>query len=195
MSAPATPSRRGYAIALLLLALGGVVLLIAYGLTWADTQVPLLAGSNDALQQRDFTGRDLLPGAAISGWVALAATAGIIATRSWGRIVVAVIALLAGLMGAGAAIAFAVRSSEVVSGALAGLAGGAPVAPVQVHPAWLLALIGGLLVVAAAVTTVLHGRSWPSLGARYERPPGDRPAANAWDALDKGQDPTDDLVE
>jgi len=182
-------------MALVLLAAGGAVLLIAYGLTWAVTEVPLLAGSNDALQERALTGRDLLPGAAMCGWVALAATAGIVATRSWGRVIVAVIALLAGLVGAVAAVAFAIGSTDMVTAAVGATATGVPFAPVQVRPAWALASAGGLLVALAAAATVLRGRSWPALGARYERSAGDRPATNAWDALDKGQDPTDDLVE
>jgi uncharacterized membrane protein (TIGR02234 family) len=70
---------------------------------------------------------------------------------------------------------------------------------VHVARTWpVLALLAGALGVAAGVTTVLRGRGWPGMGRRYERdaaavlPPRtdeDRAQA-AWQALDRGEDPT-----
>jgi hypothetical protein len=84
--------------------------------------------------------------------------------------------------------------------ALPGLGGPRDTAvAVHVAPTWpVLALLAGVLGVAAGVGTVLRGRGWPGMGRRYERdaaavlPPAtdeDRAQA-AWQALDRGEDPT-----
>ncbi len=177
-------------MSLLLLAGGGVLLLVAYGLTWATADVPLIDGAADTMRTQQFSGRDLVPAAAMSGWIALAAVAGIVATRSWGRRIVGLLALVAGLVGATAGIAFAVAPGRFVDGA--GVSGQALV---QVGLGWLLAVIAGLAVAGAAALTVLRGRQWPAMGVRYERRPATARVTSDWDALDLGQDPTDDLVE
>ncbi|MFC0504555.1 Trp biosynthesis-associated membrane protein [Micromonospora costi] len=68
-----------------------------------------------------------------------------------------------------------------------------------------LSLVGGLLAAGGGALTALRGRRWPAMGARYERPvrkaapPAAPPAGGpvtgrrtteAWDALDRGEDPT-----
>ncbi|MEV1330194.1 Trp biosynthesis-associated membrane protein [Micromonospora costi] len=67
-----------------------------------------------------------------------------------------------------------------------------------------LSLVGGLLAAGGGALTALRGRTWPAMGARYERPvrntapPAAPPAGpvtgrrttEAWDALDRGEDPT-----
>ncbi|MEU0548089.1 Trp biosynthesis-associated membrane protein [Micromonospora sp. NPDC005979] len=70
-----------------------------------------------------------------------------------------------------------------------------------------LCLVGGLLVAVAGGWTAVRGGGWPAMGARYERPtrtvtesrpttaatPGPmagRRTTEAWDALDRGEDPT-----
>jgi uncharacterized membrane protein (TIGR02234 family) len=78
------------------------------------------------------------------------------------------------------------------------------------HSAWpWLAALGGVLVVAAGVLTVLRGAAWPGMSARYDAPAGKRSAAgprraaaaasapagqptpaDLWKALDRGEDPT-----
>ena len=77
----------------------------------------------------------------------------------------------------------------------------------EVSAAWpALALVAGLLAVAAGLLTVLRGRTWPGMGRRYERPataaaaPARRQAdedraLDAWRALDRGEDPTDETTE
>lgn len=68
-----------------------------------------------------------------------------------------------------------------------------------------LCLVGGLLTGAGGALTALRGAGWPAMGARYDRParrvatePGPaaagpvtgRRTTEAWDALDRGEDPT-----
>jgi hypothetical protein len=59
---------------------------------------------------------------------------------------------------------------------------------------WVLTLIGGLLATVAGAVTVLRGNRWAGLGARYDAPSmpprATDPAADAWAALDRGEDPT-----
>jgi len=188
-------ARRAYGSALALLAGGGLLLLVGYSMRWASVDVPLLTGSDDAVRTVDFSGMDLLPAAAVSGWVALAATAGVLATRSWGRTVVAVLALLAGTAGLAGAVWFAVARSGLVDSAAHALVNAGDAAASQPGLGWLVAASGGVLVLVASVWTVVAGSTWPAMGARYERTAADRPAISTWDAQDLGQDPTDDLVE
>ncbi len=187
--------RRAYAGALLLLALGGLVLLVSFGLTWATAQVPLLTGSDEAVQGQDLAGQDLFPGASMSAWVALAATAGVLATRSWGRLVVAVIAALAGLVAVLASGVFASRPATMVDDVVSSQVGTQVSVASTSTLGWLPALVGGLAVVAAGIWIAARGRRWPAMGGRYERPSPHVASRSAWDLQDTGRDPTDDLVE
>lgn len=102
-------------------------------------------------------------------WLAVAALVGVIATRSWGRALVAVVLGLAGL-----------------AGVIAGLSA-APVSAVGV--------VGGALVVIGSAWTLVKGRQWPVMGARYESTAKRRPTAlSDWDAQDRGIDPTADDI-
>lgn len=190
-----TLSRRAYAGALVLLAAGGLVLLFAFGLTWATVEIPVIAGAGDAMRQQAFSGRDLHPGAAMAGWVALAAVAGIVATRSWGRTVVAVLAGLAGLLAVVVSVVHAVSPSRAVDDAVAQLVGPGSDAVAVSTAGWVVGALGGAVVLVAAGWTAARGRAWPTLGARYERRPRGGHSVNPWDAQDLGRDPTDDLVE
>mgnify|MGYP000903385604 CR=1 FL=1 len=178
-------ARRAYSMALVALAVGGIGLVVAYGLTWATAQVPLLAGADGVGRQVDVTGRDVVPLAAAGGWLAVASVAGVIATRGAARRVVAVVAVVAGLAGVAGALVFAGRSSamvvEVHDGADA----------VSATPAWLLAVAAGALVVAAGAWTFARGAGWAVLSARYERRP-QKADVSPWQAQDLGLDPTDD---
>jgi hypothetical protein len=122
--------------------------------------------------------REALAGCAAAGallWLAgeqawpLAAGAGIVgilATRTWGRVPVGV--ALAGCgVGAGAA-------GLGLDGALRTVT----------------ALLGAALLVATGVLIALRGRGWRGLGARYDAPSKPRTDADAWAALDRGEDPT-----
>jgi hypothetical protein len=54
----------------------------------------------------------------------------------------------------------------------------------------LLCTVGGVLVAAAGVFTVVRGSRWPGMGSRYERRGTPREDVPLWDALDRGDDPT-----
>ena len=107
--------------------------------------------------------------------VALAGAGGLIATRGVARLVVGVLLALAGV-------------AELIL--LAGHLGSG----------WaVLGLAGALLVAGGGAATLWHGGRWPAMGGRYTRaasgsaeatgPPAGETAM--WDALDRGEDPTD----
>jgi hypothetical protein len=122
-------------------------------------------------------------GASLYGWlpalglVALAGAAALPATRRAGRRTVAAVLMLCGAgISAGAAVAIA-----------GGASAGWPV----------LCALGGLVVTGTGGFTAVRGRTWPSMGSRYERRRTGEPVrqdarndASLWDAIDRGEDPT-----
>ena len=104
-------------------------------------------------------------------WLALAVVLGVVATRGWGRTVV------------GALIAAAGLASMVMC-----LLGSIPGSP-------LLGAVSGALLALGGAWTAVAGRSWPAMGARYDagRPASRRARSlSAWEAQDRGIDPTED---
>lgn len=191
---------RSYAGSLIALLVGAAAILVSFGLTWAVVVVPVFAGPVHGTMntEQTLTGRDLAPLGAASGWLALAGVAGLLATRSWGRRLVGALVALAGAAAGVISLTFGLTRTAFIDAALA--ARGAE-APTSVTPTlwWILGAIGGLAVLVAGGTAVALGPSWPRFSRRYERDSGDsraRPDAPvgglaAWDALDRGEDPTD----
>lgn len=163
--------RRIFGFTLLLLGLGAFALLISLSKEWAVEPAALLEGVTPSRAQ-SISGTTAAPAAAAAAWIGFAAIAGVIATRSWGRIIVGVIVTLAALAG-----------GYAVLGAWAG--------------AWsVVAMLGLVALLVAGLSAVVWGRGWPQLGRRYERKaaePGVEVAPTPlsdWEALDRGEDPT-----
>lgn len=165
----------------------GALALVAGGQTWVETTVerqPPLPPVVDVL-----SGSDAAPLVPATGLVLLAAAVALLAVRSAGRVVVGLLMAVAGGVLGWSGIR-----------ALAGDQGRGE-GTTEITAAWpLLAVGAGLLGVAAGLVVVLRGRAWPDPGRRYERAPEqavpDRPhsdddrAQAAWQALDRGEDPT-----
>jgi hypothetical protein len=102
---------------------------------------------------------------------------------------------LAALAGGGALLATRAAVRTAVGGLLvlcgAGIVLGAAYAVArEAQPFWpIAAALGGLAVFDAGWLTVRRGRSWPALGARFERAAG-TDTTTLWDDLDRGRDPT-----
>jgi hypothetical protein len=183
-------SRGGLAASVLACVAGALLALLAVTRTWAvevQAQSPPLPDLEVA-----HNGTAEAPWLSALALVALAGAGALLAARGGLRTVVGVVVVLAGL--------------GIVAGGGYGLAG----VP-AVRPLWpVLCLPAGLLAAAGGVLAVLRGRTWPAMGARYERP---RPAPAAlpvgdptedqvqrigpspsdvamWDALDRGEDPS-----
>jgi uncharacterized membrane protein (TIGR02234 family) len=197
-------ARREYAVALGALAVGAVLALLALQPVWLRGTAPSAAGSRVPV---DLTGRELAGWAWGLGLVALAGVVGVVATRGAWRRVVGVVVAAAGIGLTVSAVAAALDPAARARAALTGtlgpdVAAGAAVGSLAPW-CWLLAL-GGVLVAAAGLVTVLHGGRWPVMASRYERTAaaaataGSEPGptatptrpSDAWAALDRGEDPT-----
>jgi len=174
-----TTARRSLATGLGAIALGAGAALLAGSRTWEETSVPRPSPLPPATVVH--TGNALLPWLPALALVGLAGAGAILATRGAARRVVGVIIAIAGI---GVVVA-AVRGFGYTAG-------------------WaLLALVGGLAIVAGGIEAVRKGATWPATGARYDRaapdageggkPAKDRPVTEVtmWDDLDRGIDPTE----
>jgi uncharacterized membrane protein (TIGR02234 family) len=200
----APEKRRGSAgrelgLVVVLCALGGGLVLGAVGQTWLRVTAERRSPLTDVTL--DLSGKTLEPLVAGLGVVGLAGVVGLLATRRWGRLVVAAVIALSGLLVTvsaltrlGAPGTAAVQDLLDESGRAGGLAADGAVTAVA-HPAWpLLAALGGLLLALGGLATLIRSRRWPTMSARYETPAAraDRPRTDAavWDALSRGDDPT-----
>lgn len=185
---------------LVALLVGAVAVLVAFGMTWATVVAPVFGGPVHGNMNTEIalSGRELAPGGSAAGWVALAGVAGLIATRAWGRRLVGAIVGLAGGVAGVTSLTFGLTGSAFVDAAVAAR-GAQP--PLSVTPTlwWILGAVGGLLILVGGLVAVLRGPSWPGLSGRYERDgnvvgtetAGPISSLAAWDALDRGEDPTD----
>ena len=119
------------------------------------------------------TGEQIVPQVRALALVALAGVVAVLAARGWARAAVGIALTLGG-------VAIVVSAAGEV-GAVA-------------TPAWPVVTAGaGLCVLGAGLLTAVRARSWPTLGARYDAPAAPRSATtgDTWDAIDRGEDPTD----
>ncbi len=188
--APAARARRELTYAVLLCLAGAGLALWASTRTWAvelatrPTPLPPVRAAR--------TGAGLLPWLPALAVVGLAGGGAVLATRGLPRRLVGVL-----LLALGAAVA--------VGGGY-GLVAAFDGTVSRQWPAF--CLVGGLLAALGGGLVALRGAGWPAMGARYERPgrraAGPAPAeaaagpvtgrrtTEAWDALDRGEDPTAD---
>ncbi|BCY06670.1 Trp biosynthesis-associated membrane protein [Actinoplanes sp. L3-i22] len=179
-------SRRSHAAAVLACLAGAGLTLFAVTRTWSMT-VEHRTGLSDLTTVR--TGADEQPWLIGLAVVGLAGAGALLATKGLARRVLGGVLLLAGLgVAAGGVLARA--------GLDAGEAGaGAAFWPVA-------CVLGGVAVAAGGFLAARHGHRWAAMSSRYERTPATaavrresselEPADNraAWDALDRGDDPT-----
>jgi uncharacterized membrane protein (TIGR02234 family) len=180
--------RRELVIGLSLLVAGGVMGLVAMNLSWGEAYL----GDGTTLPVR---GRDVAPLYLAPPLFALAASVAVVATRRAGRLLIGVTLAVMAIVGASlsivAGIAMADRIRDWAPDAgyqTAGAAGGS--SNMMWYP------VACAVILLAGVFIAVLGPKWPSLGARYDRTPATGPlrrnptARDAWDALDRGDDPT-----
>jgi uncharacterized membrane protein (TIGR02234 family) len=187
-----TADRRSYVRALAALAGGGGLALAAAQATWVTSPAAGVGFSTS------FTGSDLAPAVVACALVSIAGAVAVIATRGLVRRLLGVLlAVVSMVLVVGPARVLA-DPSGAARQSLARVAVGAADAAGPATTAWwwcALAAVGGAAVFVGSVSTLLHGRSWPVMAARYEAPAGGRGTAttpDAWAQLDRGQDPTVD---
>jgi uncharacterized membrane protein (TIGR02234 family) len=201
-------SRRELQLAVLLCLLGSALVLFALGQSWYSFE----AGQRITIDavRTSYAGSTLAPGAEALGYVGLAGVVALAATRRWGRLLVGLLVLAAGIgvvivvsraLGHGIAEQGLQQALPTAScptgqgGCSRGVAGFTP-AQARTQAAWAwLTLAGGVLVALSGVLVTVRGRRWAALSSSYE-PPSARasepPATDkgVWDALDRGEDPT-----
>ncbi len=186
--------RRELTAAVLGSAVAGGLALLAGGQTWATLTAVRPAPLPPVTEP--LTGSAHAPLVPAAGLVLLAAAVALLAVRGAGRVAVGVLMALGGVVLAvagGRALAGGLEDAATAGGGN-GLTAVAPVWPALTALAGLLGLLVGLLVVA-------RGGGWPGMSRRYERtaatpraapaPRTDEERAQlAWNALDRGEDPT-----
>ena len=190
--------RKEAAAALVGCLLGATLTLFAASRPWADGQA--VQGSLRA--PLEVSGGSLAPAVPALALAALAGALAALASRGMVRVGVGIAVLLCGIgvvvfsvLGLDpSASTLANRAGDALGSAAATADGGATGWP------W-LAVAGGLLIAGAGAGAAWHGRSWPAMSARYEKPvSGETPvrertsdgdgALEQWRAMDRGDDPT-----
>ncbi|MEU4567303.1 Trp biosynthesis-associated membrane protein [Micromonospora sp. NPDC023956] len=182
--------RRELTFAVLLCLAGAGLAVWAATRPWAVEVTPRPVPLPALREER--SGATLLPWLPALAVVALAGAGAVLATRGGLRRAVGLVILV---LGAAVAVGGGYALTAGFGGAVS-----------RQWPA--LCLLGGLLAAAGGAWTALRGAAWPAMGARYERPDHgggatspDAPEATgaaaptrgtaaAWDALDRGEDPT-----
>ncbi len=167
-----------------------------------------VAVAGRAEQVVEFTGAQVRPSLGGVALVALAGVAGVVATGGAVRRIVGGLLAAAGLAVGGAGLLGLLTSPFASDGPAASLPTPPPgvtldalrYQPTDTTPAPLLAVLGGLLLVAVGVLVLVREARLPRFGARYAtgrvgsggaRPPPTDPDRAAWEELDAGLDPTD----
>jgi len=182
--------RRSLGISIVAIAIAGLLVLLSSGRVWARSSVAALTGGGRV--SLSATGHQVAPSLPALAYALLALAVAVLAARGLLRRVVGLVVVLIGAITIGVAATAPGQASQALEHREVGAAG--LVVHASANGWWVLALVGGILATAAGALTVIRGDRWAALGARYDAPtapprPTD-PAAEAWAALDRGEDPT-----
>lgn len=165
---------------------GAIVTSLAAAAPWGHlgtSPPPPLPPSTTSVQ-----GLDVAPGIRVLALVAVAAAVAALAVRGWGRRVIGLVILGCGV---GIVVQAVERKGAAALTELLVSSG-----PVVVDPTlwpWAAAL-GGVLVCASGLLVVLRGPTWSAMSSDYQPPAAREPDPvshkGAWDAMDRGEDPT-----
>ncbi|WP_448608013.1 Trp biosynthesis-associated membrane protein [Geodermatophilus sp. URMC 60] len=196
--------RREMAAAVVGLAAAGALAVSTGGQTWLTATAGRPAPLPPVTEQ--LTGSALAPLVPAGGLVLLAAAVALVAVRGAGRVLVGLLAAVAGGVLGWSGLRTLGTDGDAAAAGVVGSGTPGSTLTTEVSAAWpALALVAGLLAVAAGLLTVLRGRTWPGMGRRYERTAAapaaarrrtdDDRALDAWRALDRGEDPTEGTTE
>jgi uncharacterized membrane protein (TIGR02234 family) len=197
-----TPARRTAVWVLLLL--GGATLAAAAP-TWSTTTG---ATALDPVVEVAVSGTTAAPGVGAAALVLVASALALGLVGRAGRWVVLAVAALSGAVTTAAALAVALDPGPSARSAVAEATGVTELtAPVSLTPAPWVAAVLGVVTVVAVVWVAVGSRGWQRVSTRHERDagapapasgaPGDARTPDglddhdAWDALSRGEDPTD----
>jgi uncharacterized membrane protein (TIGR02234 family) len=190
-------ARREFGVTLAAGAAGAGIVLLAAAQPWAHALfVPAPPLPNSSVT---VTGHELVPAANALALAALACLAAVIATRGALRRVAGVLLALLGVLIVAAAPVSVSHAHVAAAAAARSIATAAPAhLAMAAFPWWAVAAAGGLVIVCAGALAAWRGPRWPAMSGKYDRPGGPPPPAGgasrdpaaAWDALDRGADPT-----
>lgn len=164
---------------------------------WVQALAPDLTGTEQSLA---ISGGDVAPAVLALALAALAAAVATSLSSRWVRVVTGPVMVLAGIGAALSAVGARQDPAAAAAGAVAeatGVVGGSVQAEATVWP--LLSSGAAALVVLLGVVVLVVGGRWPR-GSRHRSAalagparidPGEDPAA-AWDALTRGEDPSEE---
>jgi len=190
------------------LAAAGGLALSTGGQTWLTATVARPEPLPPVTEQ--LTGSELAPLVPAAGLLLLAAAVALVAVRGAGRVLVGLLAAVAGGVLGWSGLRTLVTGGDAAAAGVLGSGTPGSTVTTAVSAAWpVLALVAGLLAAAAGLLTVVRGRTWPGMGRRYERAAAAAPtvpgparrrtdedrALDAWRALDRGEDPTEGTAE
>ena len=165
---------RDYPIVWIVLAASGLGTLFASRATW-------ITGKDSGGIAVDYTGVDVSPASFACAIIVMAVAVIILISGRWVRLASGIIALIAGTVIA----VFSVGNMIV-----GGFSTTTTIIDASATPwGWIASLLGVLSAVAGLIVAI-RSSSWPTFSTRYER--GDRTPRDAWEALDRGVDPTVD---
>ncbi len=184
-------------------AVGAAVALLSAGRTWLHITVSDPLVGNGRLHADGRSVASVVPAAALVG---LAAVVAAVTLRRVGRYVAGVLLVVAGGAVGAAAVSVLLHPPSAAAGAVGaatGQAGSSRGVASAAATAWpWVAVVGAVLLALAGAVTVVRGRQWSGLSGRYDAPAGAEPvaeraaatpddaAADAWDAVSRGDDPT-----
>lgn len=210
---PSRSARRQLTIAVLACVIGTGLLFLAASRSWAD--VTFLRDRPLGAFHLHASGHNIEPGGTALTLLGLAGVVGLLATRRWGRLAVGAVLAAVGLVVAmrcwshvGALSPSQARDlliSDFPDQPSVGITASTQVRS-NVHIVWpLLAGLGGLFFVTAGGMAIFLGRHWPGMSSRYTRSASTdalpakssasqdvRTGTSAWDAIDRGVDPTEE---
>lgn len=178
--------RRALTVAVIGCVAAGLLLVVAAGRPW---QVLHLGGPLP--QRHGVSGRAHTPVPSAVGWLGAAAGLALLAVRRWGRVLIGLLLVVSGAAAAVESVRYARRGV----GEFAWTSYGPVTSVTLTRTVWPWVAVAAAVVLAVVgLWVVLRGGRWPGMGERYDAPAEPRrpadPAAAAWDALDRGDDPT-----
>ncbi|HVT21930.1 MAG TPA: Trp biosynthesis-associated membrane protein [Mycobacteriales bacterium] len=179
--------------ALVGIAAGGVLVLVASGQQWASTTVDVPGAPTSTVS---VTGHAVEPSLPALGIALLALAVAVIAGRGLLRRLVGITVAAVG----GIALGVAVAGRGAVSAALTAHEIGDAGVPVHgsANGWWVVAAVGATIALIVGLVVAARSGQWAAMGGKYEAPQTKAPqpvavdsADSAWDALDRGEDPTE----
>ncbi|MBV9487717.1 MAG: Trp biosynthesis-associated membrane protein [Solirubrobacterales bacterium] len=182
---------RSPAAAIVVCLVGGLLVFLTSGRVWARATAPNVTGG-DGSATLSVTGHQVAASIPATGIALMALALAILAASGMMRRLVGGVTVLLGVAAVGVAIAARGNVSKALEDREVGATG------LAVHASangwWVVTLVGGLLALAAGLLAIRYAPAWSGMAERYDAPgatqPKRDPAAVAWDALDRGEDPT-----